>query len=102
MTNSLGMNFKFATDRRMTAHVLSNKPLIYSKIKNDSHNEKTNKIKINGFWKVMYSQNIKVNIGVPSTLDSLIKQQIQMEKKFHTKPLFNGWTSSGKGLSIWQ
>ncbi len=78
----LGMNFKFATDRRMTAHVLSNKPPYYASRKNDNSKQKTNKIKVNGYWKVLYSQNIKVNIGVPSTLDSLIKQQIRWRKSF--------------------
>ncbi len=78
----LGMNFKFATDRRMTAHVLSNKPPYYASSKNDNSRQKTNKVKVNGYWKVLYSQNIKVNIGVPSTLDSLIKQQIRWRKSF--------------------
>jgi hyaluronan synthase len=71
----LGMEFKFATDRRMTAHVLSTKPPYMSK-------QPDKKPKINGYWKVLYSQSIKVNIGVPDTLVSLIKQQIRWRKSF--------------------
>jgi hyaluronan synthase len=83
----LGMNFKFATDRRMTAHVLSNKPPVYATVNNGNNNDKHDRAKphktdINGFWKVMYSQNIRVNIGVPSTLESLVKQQIRWRKSF--------------------
>ncbi|MBA3750049.1 MAG: glycosyltransferase [Nitrosopumilus sp.] len=72
----LGIEFKFATDRRMTAHVLSTKPPISL-----SENHSVNK-QINGYWKVKYSQHIRVNIGVPSTLMSLIKQQIRWRKSF--------------------
>jgi hyaluronan synthase len=88
----LGMDFKFATDRRMTAHVLSNKPppflrIEYSKnkyLQNNPHQSKFafNENDVNGFWKVKYSQNIRVNIGVPSTLMSLVKQQIRWRKSF--------------------
>lgn len=73
----LGMEFKFATDRRMTAHVLSTKPPAHYEIKKISSKEE-----VNGYWKVMYSQNIRVNIGVPPTLVSLIKQQIRWRKSF--------------------
>ncbi|MDQ4072942.1 MAG: glycosyltransferase [Thermoproteota archaeon] len=71
----LGIEFKFATDRRMTAHVLSTKPQYMYKQPNK-------KAKVNGHWKVLYSQRIKVNIGVPDTLVSLIKQQIRWRKSF--------------------
>jgi hyaluronan synthase len=40
------------------------------------------KKEVNGFWKVLYSQSIKVDIGVPPTLDSLIKQQVRWRKSF--------------------
>jgi hyaluronan synthase len=90
----LGMDFKFATDRRMTAHVLSNKPppflkLEYSKNKYLQNNPIQNQSKfsfneneLDGFWKIKYSQHIRVNIGVPSTLVSLVKQQIRWRKSF--------------------
>jgi hyaluronan synthase len=100
----LGMEFKFATDRRMTAHVLSTRPpkisnkstsqqyaaipilnnegstsqsLLQTEEGEDEHNQE-----IDGHWKVMYSQRIRVNIGVPPTLDTLIKQQVRWRKSF--------------------
>ena len=103
----LGMEFKFATDRRMTAHVLGTRP---PKISNKSANQQYAEIPIltqrycqkvhvrkyarqgggrdesnldvHGYWKVLYSQRIRVNIGVPPTLDSLIKQQVRWRKSF--------------------
>ncbi|HKR72837.1 MAG TPA: glycosyltransferase [Candidatus Nitrosocosmicus sp.] len=104
----LGMEFKFATDRRMTAHVLSTRPplISYSStnrhqtampiVGNEGYSSKSvlsngpesiestsdGKKEVNGYWKVMYSQNIRVNIGVPPTLDSLIKQQVRWRKSF--------------------
>lgn len=104
----LGMEFKFATDRRMTAHVLANRPPLISysspdqretmmpiagnedytsnsMLSNESGSiESTSdrKKEANGFWKVLYSQSIKVDIGVPPTLDSLIKQQVRWRKSF--------------------
>jgi hyaluronan synthase len=104
----LGMEFKFATDRRMTAHVLSTSPpsISYnsknqqetavpilsgegyaskSMLSNNSENTESTsgeKQKVNGLWKVLYSQNIRVNIGVPPTFDTLIKQQVRWRKSF--------------------
>ena len=103
----LGMEFKFATDRRMTAHVLATKPPEISSSQSqpyqsvpilnrtnssnilssdiDKGGEKSvssEKNSVNGYWKVLYSQHIRVNIGVPPTLDSLIKQQVRWRKSF--------------------
>ena len=104
----LGMEFKFATDRRMTAHVLANRPPLISYSSADQRQtampivgnegytsnsmlsngsgsiESTSdrKKEANGYWKVLYSQSIKVDIGVPPTLDSLIKQQVRWRKSF--------------------
>lgn len=104
----LGMEFKFATDRRMTAHVLSTRPpkisyssknqnqaavpllngegyaseSVFSENPGNSESESDGKKEVNGYWKVMYSQSIRVNIGVPPTLESLIKQQIRWRKSF--------------------
>jgi hyaluronan synthase len=104
----LGMEFKFATDRRMTAHVLANRPPLISysspdqretmmpiagnedytsnsMLSNESGSTESTsdrKKEVNGFWKVLYSQSIKVDIGVPPTLDSLIKQQVRWRKSF--------------------
>ena len=81
----LGIEFKFCTDRRMTAHVLTTKPPIIDKFeKNNIHpgGNRSKKPQVGGFWKVKYSQHIRVSIGVPSTLGSLIKQQIRWRKSF--------------------
>jgi hyaluronan synthase len=101
----LGTEFKFCTDRRMTAYVLgtavqpqvgsndSNKtvaePSIFAtgldEMENmkrstdpDFHVKKQSKI----FWNVKYSNSIRVNVGVPTTLTALIKQQIRWKKSF--------------------
>jgi hyaluronan synthase len=104
----LGMEFKFATDRRMTAHVLATSPpaISYnsknqqetaipvlsgegyaskSMLSNNSENTESTsgeKQQVNGLWKVLYSQNIRVNIGVPPTFETLIKQQVRWRKSF--------------------
>jgi hyaluronan synthase len=101
----LGTEFKFCTDRRMTAYVLgtavqpqvgsndSNKtvaePSIFAtgldEMENmkrstdpDFHVKKKSKI----YWNVKYSNSIRVNVGVPTTLTALIKQQIRWKKSF--------------------
>ena len=104
----LGMEFKFATDRRMTAHVLATSPhsISYnsknqqqaampilscegyaskSVLSNGSENSEFTsggKQELNGLWKVLYSQNIRVNIGVPPTFETLMKQQVRWRKSF--------------------
>jgi hyaluronan synthase len=127
----LGMEFKFCTDRRMTAYVLGTKPprdeQSYNTIQNgyeepkgnDFDNGSKNK-KLNGggtsdalpilqtgnddlqtlritsdpdldkkqdlpsnsYWNVVYTQNIGVNVGVPTTLSDLLKQQTRWKKSF--------------------
>ena len=72
----LGDEFKFCTDRRMTAHVLSTKPPYLA------GKEGNLKEKVNGYWKIEYSQHIRVTIGVPSSLLSLLKQQVRWRKSF--------------------
>jgi hyaluronan synthase len=86
----LGIEFKFCTDRRMTAHVLTTKPPYPIKELEKNHNgfigKNNQKIKskddVNGYWKIRYSQHIRVTCGVPSTLLSLVKQQIRWRKSF--------------------
>jgi hyaluronan synthase len=101
----LGTEFKFCTDRRMTAYVLGTavqpqvgsndsdkritEPSVFAtgldEIENmkrstdpDFHLKKQSKI----FWNVKYSNSIRVNVGVPTTLTALIKQQIRWKKSF--------------------
>jgi len=78
----LGREFKFATDRRLTAFILGEK--------SENNNEKFykqdyngNKIKLKSYkWKLKYSPSVNVDIGVPQTLRSLVKQQIRWRKSF--------------------
>ena len=98
----LGMDFKFCTDRRMTAHILGTRttldtlgnkkqrehmPILQTgdddietmKKSLDPDTEFSNRpIK----WNVEYSNSIKVNVGVPKTFGSLARQQIRWKKSF--------------------
>ena len=107
----LGMeNFKFATDRRLTAYVLGAKPSDVWKNSNVSTTSiTTNNIPIllqtgkddldtmksssnpdlkdpkkgpRAAWRILYSPSVKVNVIVPNTIQSLIKQQIRWRKSF--------------------
>jgi hyaluronan synthase len=120
----LGMDFKFCTDRRMTAYVLSTprkrleaplsiigvgstnsaglvhndyrngQPLVYPDMASDSSfssaysaystagDEARKSSSDQGYWNVKYSYSIKVHVGVPNTMQSLIKQQIRWKKSF--------------------
>ena len=69
----LGKRFKFATDRRLSAFILGAKM--------------PKKISDNGVvpshsWKMKYSPSIRVFIGVPTNLRTLIRQQIRWRKSF--------------------
>ena len=125
----LGMEFKFCTDRRMTAYVLGTKPplpgqsyesnegerdaLGNQKSNNNSSDKRDNQgsddlpilqtgnddlqtLKITSdpdidqkqespdrpYWNVGYSQSVRVNIGVPTTLMAVLKQQVRWKKSF--------------------
>jgi hyaluronan synthase len=129
----LGMDFKFCTDRRMTAYVLttprvklesqvstigasgvgsansaglvsndygSGQPLVYpgegysdysnssfstgssAYLDNTVENGKGKSSSDPEYWNVKYSYSIKVHVGVPNTMQSLIKQQIRWKKSF--------------------
>ena len=77
----LGMEFKFATDRRLTAFILGEKIENNKEIDKKYINENETKIKSHK-WKLKYSPSVNVEIGVPRTLRSLIKQQIRWRKSF--------------------
>ena len=79
----LGSEFKFATDRRLTAFVLGAKK--NRKNQNNSINYITNQENNDNCpfkWKLKYSPSIKVYVGVPENITSLIKQQIRWRKSF--------------------
>jgi hyaluronan synthase len=112
-------DFKFATDRRLTAYVLAAHPppstdtSISSNLDNtlclkEDNNDDNNIIPIlqtgkdnletmksssdpdidakadhpRYYWKVKYSQSVKVNVGVPDTFTALMRQQIRWRKSF--------------------
>jgi hyaluronan synthase len=97
----LGMEFKFCTDRRMTAHVLGT-PVepqadktekTYSSILAIGSDELENMRSSSdpdlslskpskACWNVKYSYSIRVNVGVPTTISALVKQQIRWKKSF--------------------
>ena len=97
----LGMEFKFCTDRRMTAHVLGT-PVepqadktekTYSSILAIGSDELENMRSSSDpdlsiskpskpCWNVKYSYSIRVNVGVPTTISALVKQQIRWKKSF--------------------
>jgi hyaluronan synthase len=89
----LGLEFKFATDRRLTAFILAEK-IKSSDEKFIESKENGRKIKCQQ-WKVLYSPSVNVEIGVPKTLKSLIKQQIRWRKSF-IRSIF------ATGLIYWQ
>lgn len=102
----LGVDFKFCTDRRMTARVLGSKVVLNE---NNLHKEEKSLQKIpilqtgnddldmmksssdadmddsdtsKPNWNVLFSSSIRVNIGVPNTVQALVKQQIRWKKSF--------------------
>ena len=102
-------DFKFATDRRLTAYVLAGQPSLAdsSNLDNNEQLQRNNNISIlqtgrdtletmksstdpdiddkkasRYYWKVKYSQSVRVNVGVPDDLSALIRQQIRWRKSF--------------------
>lgn len=98
----LGIDFKFCTDRRMTAHILGTRTTLDSTRDKKQHEHmpilqtgdddiETMKKSLDPDmefserpikWNVEYSNSIKVNVGVPTTFESLAKQQIRWRKSF--------------------
>jgi hyaluronan synthase len=114
----LGVDFKFCTDRRMTAHVLGTKPKLYNNILDNKQDCRYKTIPIlrvgkdddidtmksssdpnidddkatapSLYWKVLYSLSIRVTIGVPDNLPALLKQQIRWRKSFYRSLISTG------------
>lgn len=98
----LRIDFKFCTDRRMTAHILGTRTTIDSLtdknqiehmpiLQTGDDDIETMKKSLDPDvefsdrpikWNVEYSNSIKVNVGVPKTFESLAKQQIRWKKSF--------------------
>jgi hyaluronan synthase len=98
----LGIDFKFCTDRRMTAHILGTRTTLDS-LNSKKQNQhmpilQTGEDDIETMkksldpdvefsdrpikWNIEYSNSIKVNVGVPKTFESLARQQIRWKKSF--------------------
>lgn len=95
----LGMEFKFATDRRLTAYILGATPksahtavkspilqtglddidTMKSSADPDSDSRRTGP---SYKWKLKYSPHVRVFIGPPESFSSLIRQQIRWRKSF--------------------
>jgi hyaluronan synthase len=104
-------NFKYATDRCLTAHVLGteNTSSVNVYLQNNTYNTNNTQILQNlkistqnsgesgpldenangsskverpNYWKVVYSSSVRVNMGVPKTFRALILQQIRWRKSF--------------------
>ena len=104
-------NFKYATDRRLTANVLGNEVTsnvniylqtnaynknsvqILENIKTSTKNNGefgslgnyvngSSKVERRNYWKVVYSPSVRVNMGVPKTFRALILQQVRWRKSF--------------------
>ena len=104
-------NFKYATDRRLTANVLGNEVTsnvniylqtnaynensvqilenIKTSTKNNgefgslgNHVNGSSKVERRNYWKVVYSPSVRVNMGVPKTFRELILQQVRWRKSF--------------------
>jgi hyaluronan synthase len=104
-------NFKYATDRRLTAHVLGTEttPSVNVYLQNNTYNNDntqilqnikispkniggsgpldqyangSSKIERRNYWKVVYSYSVRVNMGVPKTFRALILQQVRWRKSF--------------------
>ncbi len=79
----LGQEFKFATDRTLTAFVLGNE-FIGNKLKKRYKNSWFVKSKDypTKHWKTVYCKSAKVWTNVPDTFRKMIKQQIRWKKSF--------------------
>jgi hypothetical protein len=52
------------------------------RITSDPDLDKKQDLPSHSYWNVLYTQNIRVNIGVPTKLSDLLKQQIRWKKSF--------------------
>lgn len=86
-----GQEFIFATDRLMTAIVLGFEPTDYTiaevpktpvKDSDTSKSNKGRKVPNDKYWNIKYSTSVRIQIGVPTTFKSFIKQQIRWRKSF--------------------
>jgi cellulose synthase/poly-beta-1,6-N-acetylglucosamine synthase-like glycosyltransferase len=87
----LGSEFRFATDRQLTAYVLGNER-VGPKLKEqyaDSHFVRSESHP-HQFWEVGYVRSARVETAVPVTMRSLMRQQIRWKKSFVRNLFFTG------------
>ena len=78
----LGQEFRFATDRTLTAFVLGGDylgPKVLPKFADSPFAEPSYPVRD---WKILYSKSTKAWTNVPSTFKSMIRQQIRWKKSF--------------------
>lgn len=85
----LGSEFRFATDRTLTAMVLGSKSL-REKIIAKYHKTQFTRIKYDHVnWRVVYSRSARSKTIVPSSFSSFLKQQVRWKKSFIRNTFFN-------------
>jgi cellulose synthase/poly-beta-1,6-N-acetylglucosamine synthase-like glycosyltransferase len=78
----LGQEFRFATDRTLTAYVLGGEflgPRVLPRHAGSPFSEPTYPLRD---WKIVYSKAARAWTNVPSTFKSMIKQQVRWKKSF--------------------
>jgi cellulose synthase/poly-beta-1,6-N-acetylglucosamine synthase-like glycosyltransferase len=80
--NFLGQEFRFATDRTLTAYVLGGTflgPRVLPKFTDSPFATPSYPLRD---WKIVYSKSARALTNVPATFRSMIKQQIRWKKSF--------------------
>jgi cellulose synthase/poly-beta-1,6-N-acetylglucosamine synthase-like glycosyltransferase len=78
----LGQEFRFATDRTLTAFVLGGRYLGPRVLKDDAQSPFSVPHYPARDWKIVYSKSAKAWTNVPETFRSMIKQQVRWKKSF--------------------
>jgi cellulose synthase/poly-beta-1,6-N-acetylglucosamine synthase-like glycosyltransferase len=80
--NFLGQEFRFATDRTLTAYVLGGTflgPRVLPKFADSPFSTPSYPLRD---WKIVYSKSTRAWTNVPATFRSMIKQQVRWKKSF--------------------
>jgi len=84
----LGKEFRFATDRTMTGHVLRDRPREAADMASATANGGTHDAPKQ--WEVLYSASARVQTEVPSTWGKFLRQQTRWKKSFIRNLFFTG------------
>ncbi len=85
----LGSEFRFATDRTLTAMVLG-APWLHAKVLKKYKRSKFSKtVYEQQVWNVVYSRSARSKTLVPETFSKFIKQQVRWKKSFIRNVFFN-------------